>query len=566
MGVPKLKLPEIKLPKIKFHEGGSDWETYNAMDPSKKYQYRDVYKNQQLDRLEEELPETMTSRLIMIGVLSIVIMIITWYVLSFAQFGGLAFTNSVSNAASGSNSNASSITSTDTGQSGTSGVGSDASGNSGVTGSDAAGVQDSDLVEPQSLAEFRKMQGMDFDTYLASYYQMVSEENSALHWYLSSITGDTYDWSEIYRMWEEITKNNYAAYMAMYNGSSDTSWKNGSAENYIESDTGKTGNSSNSENSESSENSGKVGDLSIKGVTLKSCVRVITFWKLFVTLMAGLLTWAIMYPIMKRNLAVQNQGKDNRGLLKKYVNDQHIQMPEEVQRTYDYFPDVGAHAPVQVASMISHVMLLNKGVKRVQVARRADSDIYSESGELMYHKGEMLLDDDGNPIVDTVPMFDKSFGNALFDAAKILKDKRARVFYNPAKIPYNPENENRDKLKGAATVSDMINQYWHFPEYEPQRPAGAYLVDTAPVNTMILAITRAGKGQTYIEPVLDMWTREDNPSNMVINDPKGELLVKFYVRGTVRGYQIVQFNLINIMKTDVYNRAPRSAVKSRCAA
>lgn len=77
-----------------------------------------------------------------------------------------------------------------------------------------------------------------------------------------------------------------------------------------------------------------------------------------------------------------------------------------------------------------------------------------------------------------------------------------------------------------------------------------------------LAITRAGKGQTYIEPTLDMWTREDIPSNMVINDPKGELLVKFYVKGTVRGYQIVQFNLINVACTDVYNRAPRSAVKS----
>lgn len=42
-----------------------------------------------------------------------------------------------------------------------------------------------------------------------------------------------------------------------------------------------------------------------------------------------------------------------------------------------------------------------------------------------------------------------------------------------------------------------------------------------------------------------MWTRERRPNNMVINDPKGELLVKFYVRGTMRGFQIVQFNLIN---------------------
>lgn len=53
------------------------------------------------------------------------------------------------------------------------------------------------------------------------------------------------------------------------------------------------------------------------------------------------------------------------------------------------------------------------------------------------------------------------------------------------------------------------------------------------------------------------------PNNMVINDPKGELLVKFYVKGTIRGFQIVQFNLINSLKTDIYNRAPRSAVKSR---
>ena len=68
-----------------------------------------------------------------------------------------------------------------------------------------------------------------------------------------------------------------------------------------------------------------------------------------------------------------------------------------------------------------------------------------------------------------------------------------------------------------------------------------------------LAITRAGKGQTIIEPTLDMWTRERKSNNMVINDPKGELLVKFYVRGTVRDFQIVQFNLINAMKTDIYN-------------
>lgn len=74
----------------------------------------------------------------------------------------------------------------------------------------------------------------------------------------------------------------------------------------------------------------------------------------------------------------------------------------------------------------------------------------------------------------------------------------------------------------------------------------------------LLAITRAGKGQTVIEPTIDMWTRERRPNNIVVNDPKGELLQKFYVPGTYRGFQIVQFNLINAMNTDIYNRAKRT--------
>lgn len=69
--------------------------------------------------------------------------------------------------------------------------------------------------------------------------------------------------------------------------------------------------------------------------------------------------------------------------------------------------------------------------------------------------------------------------------------------------------------------------------------------------------------QTVIEPTLDMWTREMRPNNMVINDPKGELLVKFYVKGTIRGFQIVQFNLINSLKTDIYNPLGMAADAAR---
>ena len=79
----------------------------------------------------------------------------------------------------------------------------------------------------------------------------------------------------------------------------------------------------------------------------------------------------------------------------------------------------------------------------------------------------------------------------------------------------------------------------------------------------MLAMTRAGKGQTVIEATIDMWSRERKKNNMVINDPKGELLVKNYVRLAVRGFHIVQFNLINAMKTDIYNPLGMAADSAR---
>lgn len=69
--------------------------------------------------------------------------------------------------------------------------------------------------------------------------------------------------------------------------------------------------------------------------------------------------------------------------------------------------------------------------------------------------------------------------------------------------------------------------------------------------------------QTIIEPTLDMWTREKRQNNILANDPKGELLQKFYVPATVRGYTVCQFNLINELKTDIYNPLALAAEAAR---
>lgn len=128
------------------------------------------------------------------------------------------------------------------------------------------------------------------------------------------------------------------------------------------------------------------------------------FWKEFGTFrlakfLLSLITWLIVFLIvytkMMRNLAAQNMMNDTSDI-NQYHNDQHIALPEEVMRKFDWFPDAGAHSSVQPSSMISHVALLNKGINPVQVSRRADKDILDEDGDVEYLKGEILRDDDGN--------------------------------------------------------------------------------------------------------------------------------------------------------------------------
>lgn len=71
------------------------------------------------------------------------------------------------------------------------------------------------------------------------------------------------------------------------------------------------------------------------------------------------------------------------------------------------------------------------------------------------------------------------------------------------------------------------------------------------------------KGQSIIEPTLDMWTREKRLNNILVNDPKGELLRMFFVPATVRGYEVVQFNLIKTFKTDISNPLAGAIVAAR---
>lgn len=210
-----------------------------------------------------------------------------------------------------------------------------------------------------------------------------------------------------------------------------------------------------------------------------------------------LIAWGIANERMMAHWRSENSMSDTTDI-NSHENDQHIMLSQEAQRKFSWFPNTGAHSSVSVSSMLSHVMISRKGLKQVDVTKRYKKDKTVDG--VVHHKGEIMYDDDGNVLTDRMPLIDEEFGQDLFTSSGIPVDQKSiRTPVDVRKIEYNPKDstgdrEDRDKLPYDKVV-DLINNDWEFPEYEVQRPSGAYLVDTAPVNTMVLAITRAGKGR-----------------------------------------------------------------------
>ena len=298
----------------------------------------------------------------------------------------------------------------------------------------------------------------------------------------------------------------------------------------------------------------------IRGSTGKAVAWGMPLWLWFALVLTSLLVGMIVYDKMKRKQGADRVLEED-GQLNDYDYDGHIRFQEEIIESFPVFPDRGAHSAVKPSGVISHAMLEAKGVPTVLMTKRYTEDVEipnedDPDGESeIFYKGEPVLDEHGDPIMEKKPMIDMKMGGEVFDKMALFEGNPQRVFLDPRKLVFDTTDSARsdDQWSPCKKLTDLMAEDWEIPDYEQQRPTGIYFVDTAPVNVMLLAITRAGKGQTYIEALLDMWTREKRQWNIVNNDPKGELLVKFYVRATVRGYDIVQFNLINPMKTDIFN-------------
>lgn len=219
-----------------------------------------------------------------------------------------------------------------------------------------------------------------------------------------------------------------------------------------------------------------------------------------------------------------------------YAGDRYILSVEEMIKQYKIFPDAGAHSKtVQPSSIVGHIYLSNNGIQRVELAQRDEKT------------GEFLLDKNGKRILKSHPMFDKKLQDFAYRSVGV-KDKNQQIILDPKTIKYQ-----KDKKGKWMSLADFIKKDWYMPDYENQRPAGAFLVEDGAVNTIVIAITRGNKGQLSVNNTIDMMSREREPQNMFINDPKGELAAGFHKLLELRGYEVIVLNLMEPSKTHQFN-------------
>ncbi|WP_051080893.1 VirD4-like conjugal transfer protein, CD1115 family [Bacillus sp. 37MA] len=108
------------------------------------------------------------------------------------------------------------------------------------------------------------------------------------------------------------------------------------------------------------------------------------------------------------------------------------------------------------------------------------------------------------------------------------------------KAQYKAVPDRKDQYKGGGGV--VISSYKH-----------KVFIDDSPVNNLIIGTTRSGKGETFVFPTIDVYSRAEQQPSLILNDPKGELFAASKETLEERGYHIEVLNLLNPVESMSYN-------------
>ncbi|KWU65573.1 ATPase [Bacillus mycoides] len=113
------------------------------------------------------------------------------------------------------------------------------------------------------------------------------------------------------------------------------------------------------------------------------------------------------------------------------------------------------------------------------------------------------------------------------------------------------------------TVEELKKQYRAVPDREESFKGGGGVVisrlgdkvfiDDSPVNNLIIGTTRSGKGETFVFPTIDVYSRAEHKPSLIFNDPKGELFSASKETLEERGYHIEVLNLSTPLDSMSYN-------------
>lgn len=182
--------------------------------------------------------------------------------------------------------------------------------------------------------------------------------------------------------------------------------------------------------------------------------------------------------------------------IEEYTNDAYVRTPDHIIAEFDAAPDAGLGFDGHVSSIVGHMMISNKGIKKIDMPQ-LDPDA----------EGQVARDANGKVITKKMDMFDKDFAMELYKFSNVPMD--FQKWYDATQYAFNEKNSKKEAKHGNArkgafgrkaydTLADYINGEFYPLETDTQRPAGVYFYDSRPVNTILIAITRGGKGQTFI--------------------------------------------------------------------
>lgn len=113
------------------------------------------------------------------------------------------------------------------------------------------------------------------------------------------------------------------------------------------------------------------------------------------------------------------------------------------------------------------------------------------------------------------------------------------------------------------TIQELHAQYKAVPEKIQRYKGGGGVVisrtknklfiDDSPVNNLIIGTTRSGKGETFVFPTIDVYSRAEKQPSLILNDPKGELFAASKDTLEKRGYHTEVLNLLNPMESMSFN-------------